>query len=196
MYHIKSDKRSQTSARLIVDGLYKCLEHKKFSAVTISDIQRASTVGRATFYRLFDNLTDVLEYECDNAFCRMLAQYRSEPSFPADCSPFEALFIHFMEYWIDRSDLLDALTDCRRIDIMNTVFTAHTDEISEILVPDLTLTQTQLDYFVSVATCAIFGVFYAWARGGKKENAKELVSLLKCSVDTVEKSLAENSADK
>lgn len=38
MYHIKEDKRSKTSAKLIVSGLYNCLKHKKFDDITISDI--------------------------------------------------------------------------------------------------------------------------------------------------------------
>lgn len=34
----------------------------------MSDVQRASTVGRSTFYRLFDNTADVLAYLCDWIF--------------------------------------------------------------------------------------------------------------------------------
>jgi len=189
MYHIKPDKRSQTSARLITDGLYQCLSHKNFSEITISDIQRASGVGRATFYRLFDNLADVLEYECNNAFCQMLAQYRTNPAAPKDASPFEALFIHFMDYWTARTDLLNALMDSQRIDIMSAVFRTHTDEIKAILVPETSLSPTELDYFVSAATGAIFGVFLACTKRGKKETGRELVLLLQSSIQTVETSL-------
>ena len=31
MYHIKSDKRSQTSARLLSEGLINCMKHKDFA---------------------------------------------------------------------------------------------------------------------------------------------------------------------
>ena len=62
MYHIKPDKRSQTSAKLICDAMLRCLDEKPFSEITIVDLQKESTVGRSTFYRLFDRTEDVLEY--------------------------------------------------------------------------------------------------------------------------------------
>lgn len=183
MYHIKPDKRSQTSAKLIVEGLYQCLEEKPFSRVTITDIQKASSVGRATFYRLFDTLTDVLEFECDNVFRQMLSKYRKAEKQPEGASPFESLFTFFMEYWMEHTRLLDALIDSGRIDIMNTVYLAHADEIGAILVPDLTLTPRELQYFVAVATAAIFGIFYTWMQGGKKETCAELIAALKRAID-------------
>ena len=68
MYHIKNDVRSQKSAKFISEGLQKCLAYKTFSEITITDVLRASYVGRATFYRLFDNLSDVLAYLCIPTF--------------------------------------------------------------------------------------------------------------------------------
>ena len=62
MYHIKSDKRSQTSAKLICDAMLRCLETKSLFETTIVDLQKESPVGRSTFYRLFDRTEDVLEY--------------------------------------------------------------------------------------------------------------------------------------
>lgn len=185
MYHIKPDKRSQNSARLIADGLYVCLKSKNLSDITISDINRASTVSRATFYRLFDNLSDVLEYECDNAFSQMIKQYHENKPYSENKSSFESLFTSFMEYWTKHIDLLDALVDCNRIDIMSSVFMKHTDEIKEILVPNANLSPKELDYFVSTATGAILGVFLSWTKRGKKENSDELIYLLKKSIKTV-----------
>ena len=173
-----------------MEGLYKCLEKKSFSRITITDIQKASSVGRATFYRLFDNLADVLEYECDNVFQQMLKLYKENDSVTDDISPFESLFTFFMEYWMEHSSLLDALMDSKRIDIMNSVYMTHADEIGAILVPDLKLSQKELEYFVSVATAAIFGIFYTWTNGGKKESVSELISILRSSVEMTAQSLS------
>ena len=68
MFHIKPDKRSQTSANLIVEGLFECMRTKNFSEITITDLQKVSTVSRTTFYRLFDKISDVLEFQCENIF--------------------------------------------------------------------------------------------------------------------------------
>lgn len=64
MYHIKADKRSLASARLISQGLNRLLQAKDFDSITVTDIVNEAGVGRATFYRLFDNTTDVLTYSC------------------------------------------------------------------------------------------------------------------------------------
>ena len=65
MYHIKADKRAEKSVELICTGLLDCLEQKEFSQISISDIQRTSTVSRSTFYRNYRNLTQ-LKTEMEN----------------------------------------------------------------------------------------------------------------------------------
>jgi len=91
---------------------------------------------------------------------------------------------------MEHSVLLDALMDSKRIDILNSVYRSHADEIGAILVPDLTLSPKELEYFVSVATAAIFGIFYTWTKGGKKESVGELISALRRSVEMTARSLS------
>ena len=74
MYHIKNDKRAQTSAELICAGLLACMREKPFARITITDVQRASTVSRSTFYRNFDGLEDVLALLCDRGFQTVFAE--------------------------------------------------------------------------------------------------------------------------
>ena len=59
MYHIKNDKRAQTSTELICAGLLACMREKPFARITITDVQRASTVSRSTFYRNFMKVTSL-----------------------------------------------------------------------------------------------------------------------------------------
>lgn len=66
MYHIPNDKRAQKSADLIAQGLYKSLEKKPLNNIKVNDIYLNSYVSRATFYRLFDSVYDVLQYQCDS----------------------------------------------------------------------------------------------------------------------------------
>ena len=71
MYHIPDDKRAQKSAELIWRGMEQCLREKTFQKLRISDIHQKSYVSRATFYRLFDSLQDVLIYECDQIYTQL-----------------------------------------------------------------------------------------------------------------------------
>ena len=68
MYHIKEDKRTKKSAELLCNALNTCMKTKNFSDITIVDLQNESFVSRATFYRLFDNTVDILDYQCDRLF--------------------------------------------------------------------------------------------------------------------------------
>lgn len=189
MYHIKQDKRSKASANLIVEGLYQCLDTKKFPDITISDLQRITGVGRSTFYRLFDNLTDVLEYECDNAFRTMLERYHQKELTLSSESRFDSLMLLLVNYWMGHPQLLNAITDSRRIDILNTVFMNHVVELGTILAPSWKMSETELRYFVSVASSALFGVFNAWVKGRKKENSTELLSSFKRAITMVSMSV-------
>ena len=62
MFHIKKDKRSQTSAILILEAMDVCLRRHPFEDVSITEVCNQATISRATFYRLFDTLEDVIAY--------------------------------------------------------------------------------------------------------------------------------------
>lgn len=77
MYHIKHDKRAESSVELICTAVLELLETKPLGEITISDVQRRSTVSRSTFYRNFDSLEDVLALLCDRGFDEIAALTRS-----------------------------------------------------------------------------------------------------------------------
>lgn len=79
MYHIKNDKRAQASSELICAGLLACMKEKPFARITITDVQRASSVSRSTFYRNFDCLEDVLALLCDRGFQAVFAARSALP---------------------------------------------------------------------------------------------------------------------
>ena len=74
MYHVGSTKRSRDSAELIYYGIVICSQHQPLDSITIAEIQRTTGVARTTFYRSFDNISDVLEWKCDQYYQGFLAQ--------------------------------------------------------------------------------------------------------------------------
>ena len=72
MYHIPNDVRARKSVELILQGLYKALEKKSLNDIKVNDIYLNCYVSRATFYRLFDSIYDVLLYQCDLIINEML----------------------------------------------------------------------------------------------------------------------------
>ena len=79
MYHIKEDKRVQTSVMLITEGLERLMEKQTLDEITITDLQNEAGIGRATFYRLFDNKEDVLRYQCDRILAGLIECWKDEP---------------------------------------------------------------------------------------------------------------------
>ena len=65
MYHISDDPRAKSSAQRICSALMESARHKPFQEIAVTDLNREHGISRTTFYRLFDNTVDVLEYACD-----------------------------------------------------------------------------------------------------------------------------------
>ena len=99
MIHIQQDPRAVRSAGLIADGLTACLARMPFGEVTVTAVCRAAGVGRSTFYRLFDNTADVLDYRCGQVFTAM-------PD-----APEEPPALRFIRLWMDNRVLLQAILE-------------------------------------------------------------------------------------
>lgn len=85
MYHIKSDKRARCSSDMICSAMLQTLGEKPFEEISVSDIQRCSTVSRSTFYRHFDSLEDVLALLCDRGFQEILSSGGDSVPAPPPC---------------------------------------------------------------------------------------------------------------
>ena len=177
MYHIKDDKRSKTSAALICEGLNQCLKEKTFSKITITDVQQASTVGRATFYRNFDSLADVLTYQCDLVFEQLFEIHEKKQTQSVD-----ELMFFFIDSWMKQNILLEAIVSSNRTDILYDVYRSKTDKFKKQLSINIVMSEEQLDFLVAIATSCLAGILIVWIQHGKKESAKQLLKVVKNSI--------------
>ncbi len=171
MYHIKEDKRAQKSAQLISEGLIRCMKQKEFRKITISDIQRESTVGRATFYRLFDNLYDVLYYQCECLAMEMEQTYGIGKHTEG-----KSFLEYSFHYWIRHHDFLEALFNCDRSDILQRVMLAHMNDFKKLLRLNK-VSERELEYFIPMATAMLSSTLITWVRNGMNENSDELFTI-------------------
>ena len=96
MYHIPNDKRSMVSAFKIYQSIRHILWNKKLEDITIMDIKNESGIARTTFYRLFDNVCDVLEYQLEIYFNEYMDLKKNK----------EDTLLFFYEYFNLHSDLI------------------------------------------------------------------------------------------
>lgn len=176
MYHISKDKRSAASAELIYKGLLDCIKKKPFEQITISDLQKASGVARSTFYRSFDNLSDVLYWKCDSCFEEVLGNYA-----PSDFLDEFDLALHYFRYWMSHSDILELLIQINRQDIIYACHMKNAELIHARYedLPSVKLSNAEKKYFMSIRTGFTISILTAWLKGGCEETPDEIMEILR-----------------
>lgn len=170
MYHIIQDKRARRSAQRICSALTTCLQQKPFDKITITDIQKVSFVSRATFYRLFDSLEDVLACQIDARFEAMLAAIEREPQ----QQRLQAAFAHWMQM---DPGLLQALHDCNRADILLAAHDRYKERVRAVLLPACAGGGSQADHLMAALGSLIAGTLIYWVENGRRQTAQELYVL-------------------
>ena len=96
MAELKTNKRALESQRKIYKSLRRILLTKPLMDVSITDIERESHISRSTFYRNFNNVTEVLEVMLDYFYKRYLDNRKGK----------ENQLLFFYEYWDHHKDLI------------------------------------------------------------------------------------------
>lgn len=101
MYELKSNKKSLESQKIIYKSLRRILLNKPLNLVTVKDICCECGVSRTTFYRNFNNVTDVLAVMLEFFYNDYLTKREGRTN--------QLLF--FFEYWYYHRDLITIITD-------------------------------------------------------------------------------------
>lgn len=173
MYHIRNDKRTRRSAQAVYEGLMECLDHKPLSQVTVSDIQRASGVARTTFYRSFDNISDVLAWRCDESFREVLGSI-SPKAFRNE----RELSRQYFSYWMENGDILELLVRNNRYDIIYASHKRVGDEMRDRYGDVPGVSRAHGDYFMAVRTGFTLSMLTTWVERGRSESVDELLQII------------------
>lgn len=159
MYHIPNDKRARRSAEALCAGLLDCLEHKSYTDVTVRDLSMASGVSRATFYRLFDNVSDIFLWKCDSIMTTALDRVRRNEG-----TDITSALEGFVAAGIENRTLLEALIRCDRTQILYEVHAKHTQEIRDIFLSGSEINELQAEYLTSLLASIIPAAFRVWVQ--------------------------------
>ena len=185
MYHVSNDKRARISAEMIYSGLIGCLKEKRIDELTVTEIAKRSGVGRATFYRNFDTPEDVLHMKCDACFEEVLKGFLD--TYNPDEHERGSLLIYFFGYWMDHSELLEALAAINRLDMISECHFKHSQLITKVFKPDADMASDDYIYFMAGRTGMMTGTLSAWIRTGKKKTPEELAAFLMDTIDDAAK---------
>ncbi len=164
MYHIKHDKRAEASVDLICAGLMDCLAEKSFADITISDIQRASTVSRSTFYRNFDRIEDVLSLMCDRVF---------EAAFSSGS---EEIRQEVFSQWFKNAEIIETIVQIKRGDLLFESLRRSAARFGRF--EGIEQGSQLYNYLISMIASAMMGIIVTWVEHGKKEDESELKAVV------------------
>lgn len=173
MYHIKDDPRSIRSSEMIYDGLVKLMQGQDFDTITVTDLVEVAQVGRATFYRNFDEIEDVLRLRCDQVI-EGLVEYLSD-YIPADITQRRAPFLKpVLRYFAVHSEIIELLMKARRLHIIAEAFRRVFEPFRAQSAARFKLDDEYVEYGFVVRIGAVTSLLGHWIQTGKKQNPDEL----------------------
>ncbi len=174
MYHIKSDKRSQRSAQVICQTFLNCLREDGYGNISVTRIQQRSYISRATFYRLFDSVSDVLSYLCDQIFEEICENCQKLPA----CSS-EDVLLAVLRRWMQEDMLLKAMIGNQLSELLHASALRVLGEHCLLICPDPQLPAAQLPYLQALSGDLLSCVLRVWLENGQQETPEQLLDLLK-----------------
>lgn len=175
MYHISNDVRARKSAMHICNALLECSKHKSFSEITVSELSKNYGISRTTFYRLFDNVVDILEYACDQMGQSILLDIHGN-------TPKE-MIIHIICELSKHKDFIHLLCESGHLDIFQ--------KIQEKYLP-LSKLSNEIDlasnstYFHRILAHIIPVTIDLWASEGQTSSPEEVYEKLQQSINILE----------
>jgi len=174
MIRVGTDKRKLHSAEQLLSALVTLMDKKDFSEITVSDLQKESGVSRATFYRLFDNPQDVLDYKC-----RSLAVEIAEKYSRLSEDKKESFLLFTLRYWLEQHAFLEAVFKCGRGDILQNALFENYDFLRSNFHFESIIPIEMMDYLDSASMGILSSILLTWVKHGKKETAEELIEIFR-----------------
>lgn len=186
MYHIKKDKRAIRSSNLIFDALDLLMAQKNFQDITVSELVDQAQVGRATFYRNFDNIEDVLRFKCDQTFddlFNFFVEYgRNNPS--GDKFPFLKLILQYFDF---DSRIIELLIQANKTFLLQNAFKKQLSPLISNPANIVDIPAIYQEYLKEIYSSTATNILLHWIKTGKKESPEELSKSLKAITSRINK---------
>ncbi len=177
MYHIKADQRSIRSSALLYDALVRLLQRKSFHTITVTELVEEAQVGRATFYRNFDAIEDILQMRCDQTFEDLIVYmkaYLKEHQEEVGKLPLKPV----LHYFYHNSEIIEILMTIKRLDIIQNAFRQVMEPFKPRLIALHGVVEMYVEYGLVVRLGIITNILTQWIASGKQPSPDELANTL------------------
>jgi len=167
LYHIKNDQRSVRSAETILKALTRLISRQSYDSIKVSELVAEADVGRATFYRNFDMLEDVLRWRCDLVMDDLF-DYVNEYRRTANDSGLMPVLKPVLRFFYLHSSIVELLLAAERIDILQLALQRKM-ELGEQQESLAGVPAQYLTYGRIIHANAAVQILAHWVQTGKKE---------------------------
>lgn len=171
MYHIGNDKRKIQSAKLICKGMEQLMTTQDYHAISVTQIINASGVGRATFYRLFDDKSDVVLYQMESVFDEIIQRMRPH----TDSS---VAIISLFDIWLSQKDLFLSLLKANLYGEFQTRLSFIIGEKLKFIKEYLGLDERHWQYFIHVRAAMLFTALQVAITQFSEDNSQDIYCTL------------------
>ena len=162
------DKRKQENIRVkrcIIDALFRLMQTKSLSDITITELVQGAGVARASFYRNYDSKEDVLV----TLIRDVLELFRRDiKESPQGLYAYENIRLSFQYFYRYKSYLLDLYRSGFALVILEELNHFH-----ESVEGTMRFSSTER-YVLYMYIGALFNTAIAWLNGGAKESCEDM----------------------
>lgn len=172
MYHIKQDQRSIRSAETIYDALARLITKQSMETIKVSELVEQAQVGRATFYRNFYAVEDVLRWRCDQIVDELVV-YIVEYGHSQQVDSIMPLVKPVLRFFYLHSSIVELLIAAKRIDILQVALQKKMETGRRMFaLPNVPA--KYLAYSPILRSSAAVHVLAHWVQNGKQEPSDAL----------------------
>ena len=177
LYHIKNDRRSVRSAEAIYAALATLMQTRRLDGIKISELVEAAQVGRATFYRNFDTLEDVLHWRCEQVVEELFA-YLAQFAGPSQLQVPVPFVKPILRFFYLHSDIVELLIKARRVELLQLAIQERLLERSRLIPLQIDTPPDYLEYGGVIRAGMVVSVVVHWIREGKRQAPDDLADNL------------------
>ena len=187
MYHMKQDKRAIRSSNMIFDALDVLIDQKNYQDITVSELVDQAQVGRATFYRNFDNIEDVLRFKCDQVFDDLFNFFvqQHKQTNPSDGKfPF---LKPILQYFYFDSRVIELLIQANKTYLLQSAFRKRLSSLISNPANISDIPAVYQEYLKEIYSSTATNILLHWIRTGKNESPEELAESIKAITSQINK---------
>jgi AcrR family transcriptional regulator len=157
---------------LICAALEKLAKTYGYSAITITSLAAEAGVGRATFYRLFDDKDDVVLYQMEQVFEGLLQRFGPE-------SDHGEVLLALFEGWLKRRSLFLALINAGLYEGFQAKLSMLVEEKLTAVKDEMRLDFHAWRYFVRMRAGMLFGALRVAIEDYPEDSAQSVIETMK-----------------